>query len=91
MMNTGRLLVKWSCARNAGVLSFAGSALARSTQMLLPFQGMDIRRSGGAFSIFHPECRGECGDSGRKRYTNKIYSMHKRVLLFIGLFFLELD
>ena len=56
MLNTGRLLLEWSRERDAGVSSFARSALAQSTQMLLPHRGMDVRRAGSGFSIFHTEC-----------------------------------
>ena len=70
MMNTGRLLLEWSREHDAGVKSFARSALARSTQMLLPHRGMDVRRAGSGFSIFHTECRGECDGRSKKRRCN---------------------
>ena len=66
-MNTGRLLLEWSREHDAGVTSFARSALAQSTQMLLPHRGMDVRRAGSGFSIFHTECRGKCDGLNRKR------------------------
>ena len=35
--------------------------------MLLPHRGMDVRRAGSGFSIFHTECRGEFDGLSRKR------------------------
>ena len=67
MLNTGRLLLEWSREHDAGVTSFARSALAQLMQMLLPHRGMDVRRAGSGFSIFHTECQGKCDGLSRKR------------------------
>ena len=83
MLHTGRRLLDWARESDVGISSFKSSALAKSSDLLLPFWDMTVRKSAEGFSIHSSNCNGDstsrrCGscaaDSRRSRkHISKLF------------------
>ena len=59
MLNTGQKLIKWAREGDAGLRSFSSSVLASSSELLLPYYGLTLRRAKNlahGFAFFSKNC-----------------------------------
>ncbi|KAL7542027.1 hypothetical protein ACHAWF_011062 [Thalassiosira exigua] len=59
LLNTGRKLMQWAKEGDAGLKSFSDSLLAKTNEMVLPLNGMIMRRAKDAtngFAFYSPKC-----------------------------------
>ena len=83
MLHTGRRLIEWAKECDAGVASFRRSALANSSELLLPFRGMTVRKAAEGFSLHRTDCEGSiashrcsaCSEGRRQsvKYVTKLF------------------
>ena len=89
MLHTGRKLVSWARDSDVGIKNFASSALATSTELIMPYYGMLVRRAEqpkNGFQFISEGCTGHelSGNNSEATLCNACASARKSSLKYIS-------